>query len=183
MKKRIQNLFALGLTLLMFNFTATAQWGGQKVFENVDNTKNYTTLALASMDPNLSTFVNLVKLSGLAPSMFMTDAHTVFIPTNDAFRDMTIESFSELTNPKNPTKLIEFVKYHIMPSKHMKFDFKDSQVMTGPSPDEISVSKDVYDNVYIGGAKIIRSDIEASNGVIHIVNDIITPNRSIFMVD
>lgn len=183
MKKKIQSLFALSLTLLMFNFTANAQWGGQKVFENVDNTKNYTTLELASMDPNLSTFVNMVNLSGLATSMMMTDAHTVFIPTNDAFRDLSIERYSELTNPKNQTKLIDFVKFHFMPAKNMKLAFKDSQVMTGSSPDEITVSKDGYDNVFIGGAKIIRSDIEASNGVIHIVNDIITPNRSMFMVD
>ncbi|OBX26401.1 putative surface protein with fasciclin (FAS1) repeats [Gelidibacter algens] len=183
MKTKLRNFFALGLILFVFNFTANAQWAGNKVFEKVDNTKNYTTLDLASMDPNLSTFVNLVTLSGLAPSMIMTDDHTVFIPTNDAFRDISIERFSELTDPKNRTKLVEFVQYHITPKKHMKFDFKDSQVMTGSSPDEISVSRDTYDNVFIGGAKIIRSDIEASNGIIHIVNDIIVPNRSIFFVD
>jgi uncharacterized surface protein with fasciclin (FAS1) repeats len=65
----------------------------------------------------------------------------------------------------------------------MQSAFKNSQVITSPSPDEISVSKDSYDNVFIGGAKIIRSNIEASNGVIHIVNDVIVPNRSIFFVD
>ncbi|MDT7829771.1 fasciclin domain-containing protein [Pricia sp. S334] len=183
MKKRIQNLVTLSLTLLFFNFATNAQWSGQKVFENIDDTKNYTTLELASMDPNLSTFVNLVNLSGLTPSMLMTDEHTVFIPTNDAFRDISIERFSELTNPGNKTELMEFVKYHIMPTKNMKVDFKDDQVMTGPSPDEITVTRDTYDNVFIGGAKIIRSDIEASNGIIHIVNDIIVPNRSIFMID
>lgn len=183
MKTRIKNSLSLILTLLLFNFSASAQWGGEEVFDMVDDTKNYTTLELASMDPNLSTFVNMVKLSGLAPSMLMTDDHTVFIPTNDAFRDITIEKFMELTNPKNQTQLVEFIKYHTMPNKNMKYAFKDSQVMTGPSPDEISVSKDVYDNVFIGGAKIIRSDIEASNGVIHIVNDVIVPNRSIFSVD
>lgn len=183
MKTRIQKFSALGLTLLFFSFTANAQWGGNEVFENVDDPSNYTTIELASMDPNLSTFVNLVKQSGLAASMSTTGAHTVFIPTNAAFDDISIERYQELTNPKNQTKLMEFVKYHIMPTKNMKIDFEDDQVMTGSSPDEITVSKDIYDNVFIGGAKIIRSDIEASNGVIHIVNDIIVPNRSIFMVD
>lgn len=183
MKRRIQNTLVLAVTLLLFTFSAKAQWSGNEVFSMVDDTKNYTTLELASMDPNLSTFVNMVKLSGLAPSMLLTDAHTVFIPTNDAFRDISIERFAELTNPKNQTKLIEFIKYHVMPTKHMKFDFKDSQVITDASPNEITVSKDIYDNVFIGGAKIIRPDIEASNGVIHIVNDVITPNRDLFFVD
>lgn len=183
MKTRIKNLVAMALTFLVFSFTTSAQWDGDKVFKTVSDTKNYTTLELASMDKNLSTFVNLVRLSGLAPSMLLTDEHTVFIPTNDAFRDISIARFSELADPKNKSQLITFIQYHFMPNKHMQFAFKDSQVITSPSPDEISVSKDSYDNVFIGGAKIIRSDIEASNGVIHIVNDVIVPNRSIFFVD
>jgi|GEM_PF-854042 len=183
MKKSIQNVLATGLTLLLFNVTAMAQWDGNKVFNEVDNTENYTTLELAAMDKNLSTFVNMVKLSGLAPSMLMTDEHTVFIPTNDAFMDISIENYAELTNPKNQAELMKFVRYHILPKEHKKWEFEDSQVIDFDSPDEISVSKDMYDNVYIGGAKIIRSDIAASNGIIHIVNDIITPNRSVFMVD
>ena len=183
MKKRIQNIVLLALTSLFVQTTSIAQWAGEKVFEKVDNTKNYTTLELASMDPNLSTFVNMVTLSGLASSMSMTDAHTVFIPTNDAFRDISIERFSELTNPKNQTKLIEFIKYHTMPSKQMSYAFKDSQVMTESSPNEISVTIDDSDNIYIAGAKVIRPDINASNGVIHIVNDIIVPDRSLFFID
>ena len=70
-----------------------------------------------------------------------------------------------------------------MPKKNTTSAFEDSQVMTGPSPDEITVTKDSYENVFIGGAKIIRPNIEASNGVIHIVNDVITPNRELFFVD
>ncbi|QLG46529.1 fasciclin domain-containing protein [Costertonia aggregata] len=183
MKTTVRNTLAMVFTLLLVNMTASAQWAGSEVFSSVNNTKDYTTLELASMDPNLSTFVNMVKLSGLAPSMLLTDAHTVFIPTNDAFRDLSIEKFAELTDPKNQAKLAEFVKYHFLPSKQMDYEFKDSQVITDPSPNEISVSKDTYDNVFIGGAKIIRPNIEASNGVIHIVNDIITPNRDLFFVD
>jgi len=179
MKIKIGNTFALVTLFSLLSFTATAQWDGNKVFSAVDNTKNFTTLELASMDKNLSTFVHLVNLSGLAPSMLLSDAHTLFIPTNDSFRDMTIERFAELTNPKNKVELMKFVQYHILPNEHMKGDFKESQVITDAENKEISVSTDVYGNVFISGAKIIKPDIEASNGVIHVVNDYIDANLSL----
>ncbi|MFS4418219.1 fasciclin domain-containing protein [Maribacter sp. 2307ULW6-5] len=183
MKKLITNLFATVLAMFLFSNTATAQWDGNDPFSMVDNTKMYTTLELASMDKNLSTFVNMVTLSGLAPSMLMTDDHTLFIPTNDAFKDMSIERYMELTDPKNQSELITFVKYHALPNKYMKREFKDDQVITDPSPDEITVSKDVFDNVYVGGAKIVEPNIEGSNGVIHIVNALVTPNKDYMLID
>jgi uncharacterized surface protein with fasciclin (FAS1) repeats len=132
------------------------------------------------MDRNLSTFTNLVFISGLAPSMLMTDDHTVFIPTNEAFKEMSIDNFLHLTNPKNRGDLIRFIKYHFLPNKVMKFDLKDSQIISTQGDEEITVSVDEpFGIAYIGAAKIIKSDIEASNGVIHVVNNVIRPTRDV----
>lgn len=179
MKMKTTQFFAMAAALIFFSFTATAQSYNDGILSKVESPKNYTTFQLISMDKDLSSFANMVLLSGLAQSMKMTDGHTLFVPTNQAFNDMTIERFTHLTNPKNSTDLIAFVKHHVMPTKQMKFAFEDGQVITTPDEKEITVDQDSYDNVFISGSKIIKSDIEASNGVIHIVNGVIDPNSDI----
>lgn len=178
MKKDKRNLLALGLSLLLFAFVAKAQWSSDEVLNNVENPKDYNAVVLAQMDRNLSTFANLVALSGLDVSMGTADEFTVFIPTNEAFKNMSVEEFNYLTDPKNKTDLIKFVRWHFLPSKVMKYELKDSQVVSAQSNDEITVSVDEpFGSAYIGDAKIIKSDIEASNGVIHIVNEVIQPRN------
>ncbi|WP_373516209.1 fasciclin domain-containing protein [Pricia sp.] len=179
MKMRITQFFTLAAALIFFNFSASAQSSNDAILSKVESPKKYTTFQLISMDKELSTFANLVILSGLAQSMQMTDGHTLFVPTNDAFNDMTIERFTELTDPKNSTELVAFVKHHVMPTKQMMVAFDDGQVITTPDENEIAVDQDSYDNVFISGSKIIKSDIAASNGVIHIVNGVIDPSSDI----
>lgn len=179
MNSRITKIFALAVTLIFFSFTATAQSTTDGILSKVKNTKNYNVFQLVSMDKELSTFANLVVLSGLATSMKLTDEITLFAPTNAAFDDMTIERYTYLTNPDNTVDLIKFIKHQILPKKHMKYDFKDNQVITTQGADEITVSTDGFDNVFISGSKIIKADIEASNGVIQIVNGVIDPNASL----
>lgn len=183
MKKRITTFCTLALMLIFFSFTATAQSTTDGILTKVKNSKNHNVFQLVSMDKELSTFANLVVLSGLATSMKLTDDITLFAPTNAAFDEMTIERYTHLTNPKNQVDLINFVKHHIMPTKQMKSAFEDGQVITTPAEDEITVTEDIYDNIFISGSKIIKANIEASNGVIHIVNGVIDPNASLIGID
>ena len=175
MKKRTQQVLVLGMSLLLFNFTAMAQ-GSNEVLNKIENSENYDTFELAHMDKDISTFINLVALSGLESSLLMLDAHTAFIPTNDAFKQMNVDEYLHLTNPKNKSDLARFVKYHFLPEKVMKDEFKDTQVIDAEGWDDIFVTVDEpYQTVYIGGARIIKDDIETENGVIHIVDRVITP--------
>jgi len=179
MKKKISKFLTLATALIFVSFTVNAQSNNDEILGNVESPKDYTTFQLISMDKDLSTFANLVVLSGLAESMQMTDGHTIFVPTNEAFDEMSIERFTELTNPKNTTELMAFVKHHFMPTKQMLSAFEDGQVITTPDENQITVDQSSYDDVYISGSKIIKSDIEASNGVIHIVNGVIDPSIDI----
>ncbi|GAL67888.1 fasciclin domain-containing protein [Jejuia pallidilutea] len=166
--------------MLLFAFQLSAQWSSNEVLNNIEAPQNYTTLELAQMDRNLSTFTNLVFLSGLAPSMLMTDDHTLLIPTNEAFKEMSVDDFLHLTNPKNRADLVRFVTYHFLPNKVMKLNFEDSQVIDTQGDEEITVSVDEpFGITYIGSGKIIKSDIEAKNGVIHVVNSVIKPTEDV----
>ncbi|AXP82856.1 Fasciclin domain protein [Mariniflexile rhizosphaerae] len=178
MKTKIQNL--LLVTLLFFTCTLSAQWRSDEVLSDIENPENYTTIGLAQMDRNLSTFTNLIFISGLAPSMLMTDNHTVFIPTNEAFKKMQVKDFLYLTNPTNRADLIKFLKYHFLPNKVMLSKFNSSQIIETQGGQQINVSYDEpFGTAYIGGARIIKSDVKAKNGIIHVVDGVITPTEDV----
>lgn len=178
MKKERRNVLVLGLSLILFTFVAKAQWSSDEVLNSVENTKEYNAVVLAQMDRNLSTFANLVAMSGLDVSMGMADEYTVFIPTNEAFKEMSIKEFNHLIKPENKTDLIQFVTWHFLPSKVMEYELKDSQIIKTRSNDEIIVSVDEsLGTASVGTARIIKSNIEASNGVIHIIDDVIQPTN------
>ncbi|UZO80397.1 fasciclin domain-containing protein [Aquimarina sp. ERC-38] len=178
MKTYLRSLISILFVISLSSLSVNAQDKEDIILSKVEDSKMYKTIELAQMDRNLSTFVNLVALSGLETSMYMTDDHTLFIPTNEAFYDMTIEEFANLTNPKNRVELVKFIKYHVLPNKRMASEFETRQVISTEEDEEISVSAD--DNlVYIGGAQVIKSDIEASNGIVHIVNAVIKPTVSV----
>jgi len=181
MKKRAQNLLFAGMLFFLCAFTAQAQ-SNKEILSDIENTENYSTWTLAHMDRDISTFINLVALSGLEPSLLMVDEHTAFIPTNEAFKEMEVKEYLHLTDPKNKSDLVKFVKYHFLPNKVMRYDLRESQIIDTPGIEDIAVTVDSpYEAVYVGGARIIKDDIETSNGVIHIVDRVIMPYGALEM--
>jgi len=161
-------------------FTASSQVNPNAIFSDVDDTKQYDVLALAKMDSNLSTFAELAEMSGLAASIDLADDYTVFIPTNDAFTQLTKEKYSELTDSSNKVMLINILKRHFLPNKVYSTDFNDSQVIDTNGDENISVSKTSLGNtIFIGGAQVIKADVDASNGVIHIVDRVVEANTDV----
>lgn len=152
------------------------------MFNNVEETENYDILALARMEEDLSTFVQLVELSGLAPSFEVSEAVTgditVLIPTDEAFKQMPEERFEYLVNPENRAELIQFVKMHVLPSEVPLIQFNTTQIIETQQENEIPVDTEMDGTVvYVGGAQIVKSDIMASNGIIHVVNRVIEPSE------
>lgn len=144
------------------------------MFEDVANTEQYDVLALARMNPNLSTFVQLVELSGLAPSFEAAGPITLFAPTNEAFSELPQERRDFLMDPNNIGELIKVLNLHVLPSEVSSVRFNDSSFIDRGEEEDIPVTTEANGTaVYVGGAQIVKSDIEASNGVLHVVNGII----------
>lgn len=178
MRTKVSKALATFCAALFLGFTVQAQTEDDKILEGVQNPKMFETIDLATMDKELSTFTNLIMLSGLGVSMELADNHTLLVPTNEAFADMSIEQFAKLTDPKNKAQLLEFVKFHVIPKKVMAEDFEGEDIISTDVEQEIAVD---YNNgiVTVGGARVIKADIEASNGVIHIVNGVIQPSTDV----
>ena len=173
MKKKLTKLLVLAVGVLFVGQSALAQSNSDQLFDGVENTKQYSTLDLLHMDREVSTFANLVALADMEVALALADTpHTLFVPTNVAFAEMSIKDFAKLTDPKNRVKLIDFVKRHYLSTKVLKTDFKDADIMETDGQGQISVSKN-GNTVTVGGAQIIEGDIETSDGVIQIIDAII----------
>ena len=151
------------------------------MFKNVGDTEQYEIMTLAGMDANLSTFVKLVNQSGLDFAVeFAEEPITVFIPTNEAFRNLDKERFEHLTDPRNRAELRRVLMRHILPTEVPFMQFNNSQIVETAVEEEVTVSTNMGGNVVtVGGATIVKSDISAANGIIHIVNAVIEPTSDV----
>jgi len=149
-------------------------------------TENRDIFALIRGDENFSKFVELVEKSGLAPSMQAADEFTVFVPTNDAFKELTVRQYEALTKPENKDMLNRVIKAHIFPSKVGMSQFTGRQTMETSDGVEIPIESVGGDanvaggaaRIVVGGARIMKPDVQASNGTIHVVDRVIIPGQT-----
>lgn len=157
----------------MANTSADANLNYDQMFEDVDDTERYGILELARMNPNLSTFVQLLEQSGLASSLEVAGPVTLFAPTNQAFEALSKDRYDSLTNLQDQALLTELINLHILPSEVSTAQFNNRQFIDREG-DDIAINTEMDGTVvYVGGAQIVKSDIRAANGIVHVVNGII----------
>lgn len=144
------------------------------MFEPLGSTKQFDIVALANSNEHLSTFVDLIEKADITRVLKSSGPFTVFIPTNNAFNKLSKEEFNELLQPENKTQLIQVLQAHVIPSKVYASDFRNSQIIETAEGNNITVQVDPNRNVTIGGARIVKPNVEVSNGVVHIVDGVIT---------
>jgi uncharacterized surface protein with fasciclin (FAS1) repeats len=164
------------VTTFIFSSSVFAQVDGP-ILNGVDNTSEYKTIELINMDKDLSTFANLLTLSGLNLSLALTtEPHTLLVPTNNAFTKMSIKRFAELTNPKNRVGLTKFMNEYFLTKKYTSREFKNADVISTGNNTKIQIYQDDY-YLSFGGAKVLQADIKSKNGMIFIVDGFIEPSR------
>ena len=132
---------------------------------------------IAAGNPDFSTLVDLVKKAGLAEALSGPGPFTVFAPTNEAFAKVDKATLDALA--ADPTgKLADVLKLHVVSGKIMAADAVKAAGTSVPTLNGGSLKVEVDNGtVIVGGAKVVKPDIEASNGVIHVIDSVITaPN-------
>lgn len=121
------------------------------------------------------TLVAAVQAADLGGALSGPGPFTVFAPTDEAFAELPAGTVDDLLKPENRDKLIAVLKYHVVSGKVMAADIagKKANVTTLQGSD-ISVDA-MSGGVMINDATVITADIQASNGVIHVINKVILP--------
>jgi uncharacterized surface protein with fasciclin (FAS1) repeats len=133
--------------------------------------QNVVEIAAANND--FSTLVAAVKAAGLAEVLSGAGPFTVFAPTNEAFAKLPKGTVEDLLKPENKAKLAAILKYHVVGAKVLAADVKSGKVKT-VNGQEFEVK--AWDGkVTVDGAKVVKTDIVGTNGVIHVIDTVILP--------
>jgi uncharacterized surface protein with fasciclin (FAS1) repeats len=139
-------------------------------------TTNKNIVQVASSNKNFSTLVTAIKAAGLVKTLQGKGPFTVFAPTNAAFAAVPKATLTKLLEPQNKAALIKVLTYHVVAGK-----VTASQVVKLHSAKTVegqSVTIKVKNgSVYLNGStKVIKTNIKASNGVIHVINKVLIPS-------
>ena len=132
-------------------------------------------VAIAAGNADFSTLVAAVKAAGLVDTLKGEGPFTVFAPTNEAFAKLPEGTVENLLKPENKDKLTAILTYHVVAGKVMAADVKAGEVATVQGGKAKFEVKD--GTVTIDGAKVVKTDIEGTNGVIHVIDSVILPKE------
>jgi uncharacterized surface protein with fasciclin (FAS1) repeats len=120
-----------------------------------------------------STLVAAVEAAGLVDTLKGEGPFTVFAPTDEAFAALPEGTVENLLKPENIDQLTAILTYHVVPGKVMSTDLTDDMMATTVQGSDVKI--DLDNGVMVQDATVTAADIEASNGVIHVINKVILP--------
>ena len=164
-----RNVFKLFVATQLFAFAAIAHAGDYGKHDK----KDIVDTAVAA--GQFSTLAAALDAAGLIDTLKGDGPFTVFAPTDEAFANLPEGTVENLLKPENRDQLIAVLTYHVVPGK-----VKAEQVVTLDSATTVNgadVTISVADSgVQVDDANVIKTDIAASNGVIHVIDAVILPN-------
>ncbi|TCO69651.1 fasciclin domain-containing protein [Rhodovulum euryhalinum] len=122
---------------------------------------------------SFGTLVAAVQAAGLVETLKGEGPFTVFAPTDEAFAALPAGTVDELLKPENKDKLTAILTYHVVPGKVMSGDLSDGMTAATVEGSEVTIGTE--GGVTVQGANVTAADIEASNGVIHVIDQVILP--------
>jgi uncharacterized surface protein with fasciclin (FAS1) repeats len=121
-----------------------------------------------------NTLATALKAAGLVETLKGPGPFTVFAPTDEAFAKLPAGTLESLLKPENKAKLAGILTYHVVPGKVMAADvvkLTGAKTVNGQSV-KIAVKDG---KVTVDGANVVKTDVAASNGVIHVIDAVILP--------
>ena len=129
---------------------------------------------IAAGNDSFSTLVAAVQAADLVETLKGDGPFTVFAPTDEAFAALPEGTVEELLKPENKDRLAAVLTYHVVPGKVMSADIAGKE-LEAETVQGSTVAIDATDGVTVDGANVVTADIEASNGVIHVIDAVILP--------
>ena len=120
------------------------------------------------------TLVAAVEAAGLVETPKGEGPFPVFAPTDEAFAALPEGTVEDLLLPENKDQLTAILTYHVVPGKVMSGDLSDGMTAATVEGSEVTIMTE--GGVMVNDANVVQPDIEASNGVIHVIDKVIMPD-------
>jgi uncharacterized surface protein with fasciclin (FAS1) repeats len=121
-----------------------------------------------------NTLVAAVKAAGLVDTLKGPGPFTVFAPTDDAFARLPAGTVESLLKPENKAQLQKVLKYHVVAGKVLAKDVMKLDSATTVEGSSVAV-KTSGGSVMLNDARVVKADVPASNGVIHVIDSVLRP--------
>lgn len=120
-----------------------------------------------------NTLVAAVTAAGLVDTLKGEGPFTVFAPTDEAFAALPAGTVDTLLLPENKDQLTAILTYHVVPGKVMSTDLTEGMTAATVNGADVTITLD--GGAKVNGAAVTTADIEATNGVIHVIDTVIMP--------
>ena len=159
--RNIRNLVAAG-TIALAGFVTASQANAADIVDTAVSAGSFKTLVAA------------VQAAGLVDTLKGNGPFTVFAPTDEAFAKLPAGTVEDLLKPENKDKLVAVLTYHVVPGKVMAADVAGKEEMV-KSVEGSEIDVNGMNGVMVDNAKVIKADVAADNGVIHVIDTVIMP--------
>ena len=159
---RTKFILTAAAALVTMSTVAAQSPASKDIVDTAVSAGSFTTLAKALTAADL-----VATLKGAGP-------FTVFAPTDEAFAKLPAGTLENLLKPENKAMLRRVLTYHVVPGKVMAADVVTMSSAKAVSGDMLAV-KASGGAVTVGGSRVVKTDIAASNGVIHVVDAVLLP--------
>ncbi|GAA6618158.1 hypothetical protein NUACC26_039690 [Scytonema sp. NUACC26] len=140
------------------------------------STNNQDIVSLAGASGSFTTLTSLLKAAGLADTLQQQGPFTVFAPTDEAFAAVPQATLERLQQPENRETLIKILRYHVVPGTIATNELKTGNLETAEGqPLNLKVNTST-NQVTVNNASVIQSGVQASNGVIYPINQVLIPS-------
>lgn len=160
--------------LSLIGLLTVGAYASGTLVSNTADAADKTIVETAIAADDFNTLVAAVKAAGLVETLEGEGPFTVFAPTDAAFAALPEGTVEDLLKPENKDKLAAVLTYHVVPGKVMSADLTGQQ-LEAETVEGSTVEIDATDGVKVDAASVVTADVEASNGVIHIIDAVILP--------
>ena len=125
---------------------------------------------------NFKTFLKAIEAADLVGTLQKPGPLTVFAPTDTAFTKMRVGALDDLLKPENKAKLVKVLSYHLAQGKLTAADLRKTDEVKTLESTEMDVDSSADGKtIEVDDAKVLGDDIEATNGVLHAIDTVLTP--------
>lgn len=153
--------------------TTSAPSVGQSGVQDDVSNPNVVQVAVGSKDH--TTLVAALKAAEYVDALTNVGPFTVFAPTNQAFDALPAGTLETLTKKENQRQLRDILEYHVLLGVYKPGDFVNGRKMGTADGRSVEVTVEADGTVLINGGKILGT-VEASNGIIHVIDKVLVPN-------
>jgi uncharacterized surface protein with fasciclin (FAS1) repeats len=123
---------------------------------------------------SFKTLAKALTAAGLVDTLKGAGPFTVFAPTDEAFAKLPAGTVESLLQPENKAKLQRILTYHVVPGRVMAADVTKLKTAKAVSGDALTMTAN-NGAVLVDGAHVVKADVAASNGVIHVIDTVLLP--------